>query len=186
MSDYPFIQARYETVANRKTVDYIIIHAMQLPCKAGIAMRCAQGFQKEMDPGKGKSCHWCIDPENIVQCVHEYNIAWHCPKGNSRGVGFELSAYGPGVPSQSIEATDWNSDEAQALIKNAATVTAATAKRWSIPVVKLSVEDIQGSTLRGFAGHVDFSNAFQTPGGHQDPGPDFPWDQFIELVKAAG
>jgi len=182
MSSHQFIAAKYFKAVNRKTVDYIVVHTMEIPCKVGMAMRCAIGFQKDMDPNRVKSAHYCVDPENIIQCVHEYDLAWHCPKGNTRGIGIEIAAYGVG--NATTPATDWTSDVGQAALKNAAIVCAEACKRWDIPVVKLSVDDLVEGTARGIAGHVDFSNAFKTPGGHQDPGV-FVWDQFIALVEAA-
>jgi len=178
----PFVPARYFHPAGRKTADYVVVHAMQLPCQSGMAQHCAEGFQKIMNPDKVKSAHYCVDPESVVQCVHEYDVAWHCPKGNARGVGVEHSGYGPGTEEE--VATDWTSGDGLLILQRSAKLAAEIAQRWAIPLVRLTPAELKGMTARGFAGHVDFTKAF-TPGGHSDPGDLWPWDQYLELVQAA-
>lgn len=175
-----FIEARWKTIAHRAMIDTLVIHTMQVPCKAGAAEAVARRFQV----GERKvSAHYCIDPENVVQCVHETDVAWHCPKANRRGIGIELAAYGVPVPASGRAATDWSSSEAQSMLLLAAEVAAQVCERWSVPVVHLTEQEIQHGA-RGFVGHVDVTRAFPGSGTHVDPGPGFPWQQFLAQVAS--
>ena len=58
------------------------------------------------------------------------------------------------------------------MIANLQQWLAEEAARYGIPLVK--------STTHGVCGHVDVSG----PGGHWDPGPEFPWDVVLDSVPA--
>jgi len=71
------------------------------------------------------------------------------------------------------------------MLKVAAKQCARDAKKWGIPIRKLSVEQVR-SGVKGFCGHADITRAFPADrGSHTDPGPNFPWADFIGMVKAA-
>ena len=196
----PFIQARYFHKSHRERVDYIVIHCMQLPCKVGLAQRLGDRFQLAMEQGKEKSAHYGIDPGAVIQYVHETDVAFHCKGANARGVGLEHAGYGPGVAGRAgvpaadgkpalhhknpIEATDYTTGDGLKVLRLSAALAGPMAAYWKIPVVRLSPAQIVAGE-RGFAGHVDFSEAFATPGGHRDPGPAWPWDLYLELVRAS-
>jgi len=176
-----FIEARWKTIAHREKVDVICIHTMQVPCRPGAAAAVARRFKI----GERRvSAHYCVDPGAVVQCVHESDVAWHCPNANRRGIGIELAGYGVPVPEAGRAATDWTSPEAQAMLRLAASLAAQVSSRWSVPAVRLSEQEMQHGG-RGFVGHVDVTRAFPGSGTHVDPGPDFPWSQFLGLVRAA-
>lgn len=67
-----------------------------------------------------------------------------------------------------------------AMLRAGAQRDAQWAKRYNIPIVKLSPADLRAGK-KGFCGHVDT----QTWGGtdHVDPGPGFPWDYYLQLVR---
>ena len=177
--EIPFIQCQWQTIAHREDCHVIVIHTMEVPLQDGMAMRVAEAFQNGYHMVDGKlephkvSAHYCVDTSQIVQCCHEYNVAWHCPGANRRGIGVEHSGYADKV--------DWNSPEADAELRLSAGLVAGICKRWDIPVVHLSVDELRGNA-RGLIGHVDATIAFATPGGHRDPGQSFPWAYYLGLV----
>lgn len=172
------VPARWKTVAHRERVDWIVLHSTEGPCHSGRAMAGALAHQR----GERKaSAHYFVDPSAIVQCVLETDVAWHCPGTNRRGIGIEHCASGLG---DIVPVTDWASSEAQAMLRLSANLVAAIAKRWDIPLVRLAPSEILAHH-RGIFGHVDATTAFGTPGGHRDPGPAFPWDQYLDLLAAA-
>ena len=172
-----FIQAKFQTIAHRQRVDWLVLHSTEGPCVAG---RALQGAQEETAGERQASAHYFVDPTTVVQCVHEYNVAWQCKGANRRGIGIEHCGSGLG---ELVPLTDWQSPEAQAMLRLSAALVLEIAARWSIPLVRLQPADILANR-RGIFGHVDASDAFQTPGGHRDPGPTWPWDQYMALLAA--
>ena len=174
-----FIQAKNYTIAHREACDWIVIHATQGAERPGQAINSANRFAGIGQDAPKASAHYIIDPTTVVQCVRETDVAWHCPGANRRGLGIEHCGLSEQTPEQ------WADEGSEAELQQSAILAASMCQKWGIPPVKLSVDDIQKG-MRGIAGHVDFTNAFPQLGGtHQDPGPNFPWDHYIELVAAA-
>lgn len=172
-----FVQAKWQTVAHRERVDWIVIHTMETPCVSGMAARIAQRFEL----GERKvSAHYCVDPVEIVQCVRDTNVAWHCPGANRRGIGIEHAGY-----SQGEHATDWSSDgHAQGMLALSARLTADLCARWNIPAVHLTPAEVAAGH-RGIIGHDGATEAFRTPGGHTDPGKAWPWEKYLGAIAEA-
>lgn len=168
-----FIEAKNKTIAHRERVDYIVLHTMEVPLSPGMALRVATNFARG---NRAVSAHYCIDPVQVVQCVHETDVAWHCPGCNRRGIGIEHAGY--------ADRTDWSAPDAQAMLRLSADVAAKACNRWNIPVVHLTAAHLKAGE-RGFVGHLDATEAFETPGGHRDPGQRWPWDAYLQMVRAA-
>lgn len=171
-----FVQAKNYTKAARKKIDLIVIHDMEYPERPNGAEWCADFFAGANAPKA--SAHYCVDNDSIVQCVKDEDVAWHAPGANNNGIGIEHAGYA----SQSRE--QWTDDYSMAELRVSAQLTAALAKKYDIPIVKLSPEELNAGA-RGFCGHVDATNAFSGGKGHTDPGPNFPWDLYIDLVRSA-
>lgn len=84
-----------------------------------------------------------------------------------------------GYAEQSRE--QWLDPTSREIIRNAAERGAAFLKSQNLPGVKLTPSDIQ-QQKRGVEGHGDVSAAF-VPGGHTDPGADFPWDVMMADIN---
>ena len=65
----------------------------------------------------------------------------------------------------------------------AATLVAELCDVYGVHILKLTPAQIN-LDQSGIAGHVDVTLAKGIRGGHTDPGPNFPWDRFIQLVKS--
>jgi N-acetyl-anhydromuramyl-L-alanine amidase AmpD len=175
-----FIRAKHFTVAARTEVGLLVLHTMEVPCASGMARRVAQGFALGE---RVASAHYCVDPSNVVQCVREDDVAFHC-KSNATGdvnrhsIGIEHAGYSEG-PS----ATDWQDEHAAGMFDLSAELAAEVCRRWQIPIVHLTPAQLLAGQ-RGIIGHVDATVAYQVPGGHQDPGKDWPWDNWLSLVLA--
>jgi N-acetyl-anhydromuramyl-L-alanine amidase AmpD len=174
-----FIQAKNFTRAHRAAVDWIIIHATDGGEGRGRALRTAQRFAGIGQEAPKASAHYAVDAGEAIQCVRETDVAWHCPGGNRRGIGIELC----GRAGQT--AAQWADADSEATLRLAAVVAATSAARWDIPIIRVQpAQLIHG--VRGFAGHVDFTEAYPIVADkrntHWDPGPGFPWDHFLELV----
>jgi N-acetyl-anhydromuramyl-L-alanine amidase AmpD len=191
-----FIQARCFHHANRERVDFLVLHTMELPCRPGVARRLGEVFRDldtSIDPKTGKpkrkpkSAHFGVDPEEIYQYVREADVAWHCPKANSRGIGIEHAGYA--LPQKDDEgklivpATDWTQPAPQAMLARGARLVAQLCRAWNVPAVRLAPSEVIHGA-RGIVGHVDVTRAFPGSGTHVDPGPRWPWDQYLALVAA--
>ena len=171
-----FIQAKNFTKAHREAVDWIVIHATQGAERVGAAQATANRFAGIGQEAPKASAHYAIDPSEVIQCVKESDVAWHCPGANRRGIGIEHCGRSDQTPEQ------WDDLTSVAELKASANLVALICHHWHIPPVRIDAKAINGF-VRGIAGHADFTEAFHTKGGHTDPGPNFPWDNYMNLVR---
>lgn len=172
LDELAFIPARNVTVPGLppRVVDLIIIHTMETPERPRTARDVAEWFAGPNAPQA--SAHFCIDDEQIIQCVRLQDVAWAAPGANRDGVHLEHAGYAGQTEVQ------WDDDYSQAVLWNSAQLAAQLCQRFGIPPVK--VDPKPGA--RGFCGHVDVTNWRNGGRGHQDPGPNFPWGQYLALV----
>lgn len=71
--------------------------------------------------------------------------------------------------------------DAPLMLNEAADICAYWAIKFNVPVVKLSPADLLAGK-RGFFGHDDVSRAWKEV-DHHDPGPGFPWPEFLDMVN---
>lgn len=170
-----FIKARNYTPGPRSEVRWVVIHTAETGEVLNAAENLAQWAAGATAPKA--SWHYAVDADSITQSVRETDIAWHAKQGNRYGIGIEHAGR-----ARQTEA-DWNDEYSRAMLKRSAELVAQICKRWAIPIRKIGPAEIL-SEERGICGHVDFTVAYKVSGGHYDPGSHFPWDHYIELVKA--
>lgn len=173
---YPFIQAANCGPVRTGALDYIIIHTMEAPEKPKTARKVAEWFGGPSAPKA--SAHFCVDDKEAIQCVRENVVAWAAPGANGRGIHIEHAGFAAQTGAQ------WGDEYSKAVLILSAHVAAGVCRRYNIPVARLSVSDLLGLKARGFAGHIDVTNAFNNGKGHTDPGPNFPWDMYLALVRS--
>lgn len=176
---YPFIQARNFTPAKRESADIVVIHTMEAAEKPGTARAVASWFAGASAPRA--SAHFCIDAQEVVQCVDLKDVAWHAPGCNRVGIGLEHAGYAKQTAPQ------WDDEYSRALLERSAFLAAELCRVFRIPVVRLSATDLRAGGARGICGHSDVSKAF-AGSDHWDPGPNFPWASYMarvaELVRS--
>lgn len=171
----PFVAARHFAEGREVAVELVVIHTSENDCAPGVALAVAHYFA---GPGAPEaSSHYVVGPELVVQCVHEEDTAWHAPGANAWGIGIEHTA------RASFTAETWELDAVEAMLSRSAALVAAICRRHGIPVVRLDAEQLRAGAA-GICGHVDVSRAFRKS-DHFDPGPSFPWDRYLELVRAS-
>ncbi len=170
-----FVQARNYTKANRTAIDLIVIHDMEYPKRMTAAEDIAAWFAGPKAPQA--SAHFCVDADSVVQCVLEQDVAWHAPGANNNGIGIEHAGYARQT------AAEWGDAYSLAMLTLSARLTATLCLRYQIPAVRLTATDLKAKQ-RGICGHADVTAAFGKPGGHWDPGPGFPWSDYLSQVLA--
>lgn len=154
----------------------IVIHSMESQEKPGTAKRVAAWFGGPTAPKS--SAHVCVDSQHIVHVVDDSDIAWAAPGANNDGLHIEMA----GVAAQTR--AQWLDDYSKGVLDNAAKVAAEWCKKYSIPAVFLTSAQVADGKTKGICGHVTVTKAFPKLGTHTDPGANFPWDVFIDKVKA--
>lgn len=172
-----FIEPKSWTKGRQEKVRVIVIHSTEGHEHTRAAEDGASYDQRRTD---GTSTHYFVDPDTAVQCVYTTDTAHTARrKGNRIGIQYELC----GKAGQS--AAQWDDDASNAILRRAAKIAAVDAKRYGIPIRKLSPEEVRAGKS-GFCGHVDITKAFpEDRGSHTDPGKNFPWTEFLTLVLAA-
>ncbi len=147
---------------------------MEAPEKPHTARAVANWFAGNDAPMA--SAHYCVDASETIQCVADDVVAWAAPGANRVGLHIEHAGYaGQG-------AAGWSDAYSTQMLQRSAVLVGELAAQYAVPLVRLSVAELADPNARGICGHVDVTNARNGGRGHTDPGPDFPWDRFLEMV----
>ena len=123
----------------------------------------------------GVSSHVGIDDKagKVGEYVKRPDKAWTAGDANPYSVNAELCGFA------SWSTATWK--QHPAMLDNTARWIAEECRHYGLPIVKLGPNEASHGG-RGVCGHVDVSG----PGGHWDPGPNFPWREVIEAAKNGG
>ena len=155
----------------------IYIHTMETPESEGRALQVTQWFAGHSAPQA--SAHYCVDDKGIYEGVKEEDTAWAVDHflENEKSISIELAGTALQSPTQ------WMDPYSSSELTLAASLVAELCDIYGISIVKLTPADINLDHM-GIAGHVDVTLAKGIRGGHTDPGSNFPWSRFIQLVKS--
>lgn len=174
--DLKWVPPKSWTNDDRTSVQLIVIHDTEGSSHAQSAEDGAAYDARRTD---GTSTHYFVDNNSVVQCVRTSDRAHTArSQGNRRGIQYELCA------RASFSRSRWlDPDYGLPMLQRAARQAARDCRKYGIPARKLSVGQVADGA-KGFCGHADITKAFpQDNGSHTDPGPNFPWDVFIDLVQ---
>lgn len=170
------IQARWYIKANRRPheIRLEVIHAMQAPEKPATAEGVASYFSST---AKKVSAHTCHDNDSSVRCVYDKDIAYTAPGANHDGRQYELAGYSEQTAGEWKDKFSLSMLARVAVLVNQKCDESGNAKTW------LSDKEIaQGR--RGICDHAAISRIYKRS-SHWDPGPNFPRDLFVDMVRAA-
>jgi N-acetyl-anhydromuramyl-L-alanine amidase AmpD len=172
-----FIQGNMEhTEGMQAELNRIVIHATVSPSDEGGARNVADYFTQADASGLA---HYVVDDKEIVGCASEDIVTWHAPP-NPNSVGIEHCDPQTGTEAQDV--SRWLDSYHVAMLHNSARLVVDIAKRWDLPLVRISTAEILAGK-RGICGHDDVTNAYHQS-THTDPGYGFPWEFFMSLVAS--
>ncbi len=173
--DLTFVEPRAWRNANRASVQLIVIHDTEGSSHGQSAEDGAAYDARRTD---GTSTHYFHDNNSTVQCVRTEDVAFTArAQGNARGIQHEL------CDKASQSGAQWTDEYSLAMLQVAAKQCARDVIKWGIPVRKLTPAQVAAG-VKGFCGHADITRAFpQDRGTHTDPGPNFPWARFLDMVR---
>ena len=154
---------------------WVVLHTMETA--EGNSIAESIGGNWFTNPDAQASAHYCVDNDSVVQGVNEGDYAWASgPTGNYLGIQIEMA----GRASQSR--AEWLDDYSRAMLERVAALTADICTRQGIPVRVLTDEQVAAGEP-GITTHAALARVFRET-NHTDPGPNFPWDYFMERVRA--
>jgi N-acetyl-anhydromuramyl-L-alanine amidase AmpD len=174
---YPRIQAaNCGPQRTRSPADLIVLHTMESPEKPGTARGVANWFAGRLGAAPKASAHFCVGPEETIQCVALDVVGWHAPGANARAVGIEQT----GRAGQT--AAQWDDSASRAMLTRSARLCAELVRALDIPPKRIDAAAVRAGEP-GICGHHDVTVAFPERGsGHYDPGKAFPWDRYMAAV----
>lgn len=163
----------------RRAADIIhaVIHSAEAADDFGAdttAEGVARFFADGRDPTRA-STQLAVDRDSCVRMLPDLAIPWGAPGVNSSGVHVELCGFA------SWTREEWLKASRAKMLDRAAFKVAMWCFHYKIPRRWVGPTALKNGSA-GLTTHKDASDAF-TPGGHHDPGPGFPKDIFLELVK---
>lgn len=170
----PFIPAKYRAVAEDRKIDLVVLHSMESSEKPGTARQVALWFKHDVP--RPASAHYCVDADEVVQCVVEDFVAYGAPGANSNGIHIEFA--GRAVQT----GQEWLDHYSRAMLIRGVELVADICWRRKIPGVFVDAAGlIRGD--RGITTHAEVTKAFKKS-THWDPGPNFPMSWFVGRVAS--
>ena len=149
-------------------IRWLVIHSTE----GSSARSSARWFT---NPAAQGSAHLIVDDRECYRTLADEVIPWGAPGANKLGWHLELSGRANFTQQQWLARRE--------TLRRGAFKAAFHAKRFGIPIKLLNAADIRAGR-KGFITHALCTKAFETPGGHTDPGANCPLGEFIELAKA--
>lgn len=147
------------------------IHTMEAP-EAGTTAEAVANYFKTVQA----SSHWCVDDDSRVRVVMDEDAAWTMPPLNNVSLNVEMAGYASQTRAQ------WADSYSERTLDNVALCVAEWCHKFGIPIRHLTDDQIRAGN-KGLAGHIDVNRVFHAS-DHTDPGPNFPWTEFLSKVTA--
>lgn len=169
-------KAKYSSGRNSTSaVRAITLHTAECNCRFSAGAIRLTDYAATMSDGRRASWNFSVSNTEIAQSLPSNEIAWHA--GSSRG-----NRTGPGIEmATAMNTADWTDRYHQAMIAQLAKLVAGICLKYNIPPVRLTANDLKA----GKKGIVDHNIQRLAFGGtsHRDVGKNFPWSQFLQMVK---
>lgn len=155
-----------------KALRLIVIHTMEAPEGPQTAENIAAYFASGAVVA---SAHACVDQDSVVVCLPPTATAFAAPGANADGYQIEHAGYA------SQDGTGWADEASQSMLRLSAAHARTIALAAGIPLRHLTDDELAAGAA-GFVGHDQVSRVYKRS-DHWDPGPAFPWSQYMGLVN---
>lgn len=155
-----------------KTIRLIVIHTMEAPEGPQTAENIASYFASGAVVA---SAHACVDQDSVVVCLPPTATAFAAPGANADGYQIEHAGFA------SQDGAGWADAASQSMLRLSAAHAREIAVAAGIPLRHLTDDELAAGHA-GFVGHDQVSRVYKRS-DHWDPGPAFPWDQYMSLVN---
>jgi N-acetyl-anhydromuramyl-L-alanine amidase AmpD len=169
---WPYVPAKYYGEVRTGQVRLIVIHDAEFPEVLNGARGVAQYFTH---PDAPASAHVSVDNQGVIQSVKDSRVAYGAPGANHDGIQIELVGY------QSQTRKQWLDGYSLGVLALGADTAAQYSLKYKLPVQHLSDAQLEQG-YAGIVGHDQVSRVYRKS-DHTDPGPNFPWNLFVGMVK---
>lgn len=169
---FPYIPAYYRHPRS-EPIRVIVMHDTQ----GGSARANAQFFASKEALDKANSvgsAHYIVGSTETIRCAQDNEVCNGAAGANEDGLHVELAE-----SYADFTAEDWAAKGD--LLERAAQLVAALCHLHQVPAVRLETTTVAAHD-RGILGH-DLVSATFHESTHTDPGPHFPWVQFISRIN---
>jgi len=168
-------RARMRTWKRTRAIRQVVIHVNVGPEIPG---KSAEALAKYLDGIVG-GYHHVHDDDSSLRLVGD-DI---CVAGAKGGDCNEVALHHCIIGRADQTAAQWGDEFSAAAMQRCATHVAEDCRYHAIRPERITGSEIVNPTVSGLCGHGDISHAWNVRGGHSDPGPNFPWDQFCTQVR---
>ena len=186
----PVVPAHSSNYGDRENhpIKWNVIHSTVSPCVPGGARNIARLIDQN-HPNQGKSWQYVIDPAEVIQCVGDSFVAWHCGF-NTHSLAYEMCDVPGPVPDDkpgsaawkaAKRAWRWSRPNQIKMLNRTARLVARNSLAYDIPMRFVGVKGLLAGK-RGITTHACMSKAFKKS-THWDPG-FWPKRTFVLLVRA--
>ncbi|WP_433382836.1 peptidoglycan recognition protein family protein [Streptosporangium sp. CA-115845] len=166
------MQARHFHRGRIAPIRLLVVHDMEWPETVTAAEDCAKMFATMTRPA---SAHVNIDTDSIVRSVKDADTAFAAPGANADGLHAEFAGRARQTRAQ------WLDAYSRPMLELGAGVFATWSRLHKIPVRHLTRAQVKAG-LKGITDHATISAVYKRS-DHSDPGPHFPWDVFLPMIK---
>jgi hypothetical protein len=180
-----FLQSKNFVAGRKHPIIWIVIHTMEIDETDHTAEDLAGTYAT----GKNEvAVHYCIDNTSVIQCVRDADTGRGIlvtDTGHPAGAtGNEISISVEHAGWAANSAATWADDYHQSMLKMSAKLVGVRCKQYGLQRKRLSIAEINGGQS-GIVSHGDIYSAYTEGDVRTDPGPNFPWTQYIGWVKDA-
>lgn len=187
LADLPVVHAAnyYSTRTHKPRL--IVLHTPQTAETSSAAEGVARyfatggtynnGWRRTADGIVIGSTHLVSDNDSAIRCVHDHETAFGAAGANHDGLHHEIAGRTPQTPAE------WADPYSTDALHLAAPLDAEWCELHEIPPFRLNDSQLLAGQS-GFVGHDQVSRVYHKS-THTDPGADFPWGRYMQLVRRA-